>query len=329
MKLLLACFVSCLVMMGISGCSTVRIPVSVQHPAEIDLSGYKQIALGTFQGNLGEGFYDRIKQGLVESPSHFQVLDRSRLNQILGELRLSQSDLVDARYRVKVGRLLGATALITGSMNKAYNENTTSFMGKCKSKERGEYDCRGYERQGVLKTSGSVDVIDLQTGQILKSKAMNDTCEKTNRATDESPAYIDVDALTEQCLQNKVSIFMRSVSIWSEVISAPFEKDSALPEINRGIAYAKSGDMKEAANIFSSTARASENSRSVGGKSIATAYWNAGLAYLYVREYDKAIDSFKKAFSFNPDEKYLQEKNRAEYLKRDRQKLDGQLGNNR
>lgn len=329
MKLLLACFVSCLVLVGLSGCSTVRVPVSVQHPAEIDLSGYKQIALGSFQGNLGGAFYDRIKQGLVESPSRFQVLDRSRLNQILGELRLSQSDLVDTRYRVKVGRLLGATALITGSMHKTYNENTQSSQGECQSKQRGKYHCWSYERTGVLKTSGSVDVIDMQTGQILKSKALNDICPETNSSVDESPAYIDVNALTERCLQRQVNNFMRSVSIWSEVVNAPFEKDSALPGIDRGIAYAKTGDMEEAANIFSSTARASENSRSVSGKSIATAYWNAGLAHLYIREYDKAIDSFKKAFSFDPDEKYLQEKKRAEYLKRDRQKLDGQLGNNR
>lgn len=329
MKLLLACFVSCLAMLGISGCSTVRVPVVVQHPAEIDLSGYRQIALGTFQGDLGSKFYDRIKQGLVDSPSRFQVLDRSGLNQILGELRLSQSDLVDVRYRAKTGRLLGATALITGGMYKTYNESSSSSQRTCKTKERGEYNCRVYERSGVLSTSGSVDVIDLQTGQILKSKALNDTCAVTNSAIDESPAYINVNALAEQCLQNQVNIFMRSVSIWSEVISAAFEEDSDIPEIDRGIAYAKTGDMREAANIFSSAARAAEKSRSVDGEEIAIAYGNAGLAYLYTREYDKAIDSFKRAFSFHQDEKYLQEKRRAEYLKHDRQKLDDQLGRKR
>lgn len=324
MKLLLAYFVSCLVMAGVSGCSSaVKIPVSVQRPAETDLSAYKLIALGNFQGNLGGAFYERIKQGLVESPSHFQVLDRSRLDQVLRELRLSQSDLVDTRHRVKVGRLLGASALITGWLNSTYSEGVQSYQLKCRSQV-----CMNYQTTGVLRISGSMDVIDLQTGQILKSKMMNDTCQDSAWSMNGPPVHVDANALAEKCLSKQVNIFMRSVSIWSEVIDAPFEKDSALPGIDRGIAYARAGDMSEAANIFSSTARASENSRSVGGKSIATAYWNAGLAYLYMNEYDNAIDSFKKAFSFNQDEKYLQEKMRVEYLKRDRQKLDAQLGNN-
>lgn len=324
MKLLLTCFVSCLALAGLSGCSsTVLIPVSLQRPAETDLSAYKLIALGNFQGNLGGAFYERIKQGLVESPSHFQVLDRSRLDQVLRELRLSQSDLVDARHRVKVGRLLGASALITGWLNSTYSEGIQSSQMKCQSQV-----CVIYQTTGVLKISGSMDVIDLQTGQILKSKILNDTCQNSALSMNGPPVHVDANVLAEECLSKQVNIFMRSVSIWSEVVIAPFEKDRALPEIDRGISYARAGEMAEAANIFSSIARASESSKSVGGKSIATAYWNAGLAYLYTRKYDNAIYSFKKAFSFNQDEKYLQEKKRAEYLKYDWHRLDAQLGNN-
>ena len=326
MKSLLAGMFLCLAIVGLTGCSsTVKIPIMVMHPAEIDLTGYKQVAMGDFSGELGSPLSDRIKQGLVGSPSGFQVLDRSRLNQILGELRLSQTDLVDPRYRAKAGRLLGAAVLITGRMNKTYHEDVESTQGKCKSKERGEYSCRSYTRQGVLKTSGSVDVIDMQTGQVLKSKLMNDMCMQTQSAVDESPARIDVSGLTEQCLSKRAADFLRSVSVWRETIAVAYEKDSDLPEIERGISLAKFGDMAGAENVFASVAKASEKSASVKGKSVATAYWNLGLTQLYTRQYDKAIKSFKKAFTFNPDEKYLQEKLHAESMQRELRILDTQL----
>lgn len=300
--MLIRCFVACMVMVGLSGCSTVRIPVVVRHPAEIDLFNYKQIVLGDFKGELGEKFYQRIKYGLVESQSHFQVIDRSRINQ-----------------------LPVSSALITGNMNMTYSENSTSTQAKCKSKDRGEYNCTSYQRTGAVSTSGSLDVTDMQTGRILKSKLLNYYCPATTSSVDESPAYIDKNALTEKCIQDQVNIFVREVSIRSDVIYAPFKKDSDIPEIDRGIAYAKAGNMMEAAITFWSAAQASENSRSVDRKSIATAYWNAGLAYLYSSEYDKAIASFDKANSFNQNEEYLQEKAHAENLKRERQKLDQQL----
>lgn len=330
MKPLFAGMALCLTMLGLPGCSTTAyVPISVMHPADIDLTGYKQIAMGDFSGDLGMGLSDRIKQGLVESPSHFQVLDRSRLNQIMGELRLSQTELVDPRYRAKAGRLLGATVLITGRMNKTYQEDYQSSQARCKSKDRGEYTCWSYTRQGVLNTSGSVDVIDLQTGQVLKSKLMNDSCAQIQSSLDERPARIDVSGLTEQCLSKRAADFLRSVSVWRETISVAYEKDKALPELERGIALARFGNMAEAESVFASIAMAAGKSASVEGKSVAKAYWNMGLTQLYTRQYDKAIGSFKKAFAFHPDEKYLQETRRAEYMRQEHQKLTSQLNNAR
>jgi tetratricopeptide (TPR) repeat protein len=315
----------CLVVIGLAGCYTVKVPVNILHPAEIDLSSYKQVAMGEFSGELGTALSERIKMGLIESRSHFQVLERSRFDQILRELRLSQTDLVDSRYRTKTGRLLGASVLITGRMSKNYQENFSSFRATCKSKERGDYSCTDYTRQGALKTSGSVDVIDLQTGQVLKSKLMNDTCVQNHYAIDETPEYIDVSGLTEQCINKRAADFLRAVSVWSETVAVSYEMDSHLPEMERGISLAKFGDMTGAENVFASVAKAAEKSKSIKGKSIATAYLNLGLTQLYTRQYDKAASSFKRAFKFDPDERYLRETQNVEYMRRDQQKLDSQL----
>lgn len=312
-------------MVAAAGCSTVNVPIAVMRPAEIDLTGYKQVAVGDFRGNAGQHFSDRVKEGLVNSPSGFQVLDRSRLNQILKELKLSQTDLVDPRYRARTGRLLGATVLVTGNIHNNYKEDTRQERGECKSRERGKYTCWSNIRSGMMTTSGSVDVIDLQTGQILKTKGLSNTCGLTNEAVDSSPARIDVNALADQCVSKSAGDFLRTVSVWREVVNIAYEKDSALPEMERGILLAKTGDLAQAENVFASVARASEKSASVGGKSIATAYWNLGQTQLYMRQYDKAISSFDKAFALNADEKYLREKQRAETMRREERRIGYQI----
>lgn len=72
----------------LSGCSTVNVPIPVTHPAEIDMTSYKQIVLSEINGNLGGQFGDGVKNQLVES-NRFKVVDRARLSQIMGELKLS------------------------------------------------------------------------------------------------------------------------------------------------------------------------------------------------------------------------------------------------
>ena len=324
MKLPSLCIVAAVVFSA-AGCSTINVPIAVMRPAEIDLAGYKQIAVGDFRGNAGQSFSDRVKEGLVNSPSGFQVLDRARLNQILRELQLSQTDLVNPKYRAKAGKLLGATVLITGSVYSNYKEEIQRERNECESRERRKYTCWTIIRSGVLTTSGSVDVIDIQTGQILKTKGVNNSCGLAYEAVDSSPAQIDVNALANQCLSKSAEDFLRTVSVWREVVNIAYEKDSALPELERGILLAKTGNLAQAESVFASVAKASEKSKSVGNKSIATAYWNLGQTQLYMRQYDKAISSFDKAFSFNVDEKYLKEKQRAEIMRREERRIGSQI----
>ena len=59
------------------GCGTVKVPVTVTHPPEIDVSKYQQVALVDIEGNLGATFYDELKYRLVEA-GHLKVIDRDR-----------------------------------------------------------------------------------------------------------------------------------------------------------------------------------------------------------------------------------------------------------
>lgn len=312
-----------LVMFLLSSCGTVNIPMRVTHPAEINMTPYKQVALAEIEGNMGQNVSDAIKNLLIES-GRFQVVDRSRLDQIMKELNLSQSDLADTFNRAKLGKLMSASAMIAGRAEGTYDEKLTKEETVCAKYIGGQMvsvACTKYMRKGTYRTAGSIDVIDIQTGQILKSKLFNNVCEKKNTAYDGIPESIDTGALGSECLTKNVHAFMKAISPWTETVQSPFQTDKAIPELEQGINKAKMGDLNESTTIFANAAKAAEGNASIKPLSIAKAYFNLGLAYQYTDEFDKAIEAFKKAYSLHPSEMFLKEKNNCERLKADKRKL--------
>lgn len=323
MKGLYLCCLLLILLILFSGCGTVKVPIAVTRPAEINMTPYKQIAIGRIEGNMGQAFSDGIKNQLVES-SRFQVVERSRLDQIMKELNLSQSDLVDSKNKAQLGKLLGASAMITGRLNGKYDEKRRHERVKYVDKERGRYYRTHYYRQGEFKTGGSIDVVDIQTGQIIKSKALSSSRKDETSAVDATPDDIDQDALAGACLAENISTFIKAISPWVEHVQVPFETDSAIPDLEKGIQQAKLGEMQEAIRIFAAAARASETNAKIKPGSIAKAYWDLGLVYEYTWEFDKAIECFKKAYSLDSSEAYIKEIKNTEKLRAERKKLEQQ-----
>jgi len=307
----------------VGGCATVRVPVQVTHPAEINMAKYKQVAITKIR-NLGEPFAADLKDRLVES-GRFTLVDRARLDQIMRELKLSNDDLVaQSKKAAKLGNLLPATAIITGRTDGKYDEKVTYSNGTCyrdKNDKKG-YPCRTYTRTGIYSTSGSIDVIDVSTSQILKSRQLGNRCENSNSATGGEPETIDKDALASTCINQNVTKFMKAISPWTETVQAPFRKDGELPELESGVNKAKIGDMQGAADTFAAAAKSAEMNPKVKPKTIAMAYWNMGLAYQYSDQFDKAITAFKKSCVLDPSDECTQEIKNCEKLRQEKRKLD-------
>jgi len=305
-----------------SGCGTVRVPMHVTHPAEINMNSYKQIAISNIGGNMGQSFADGLKYRLVEG-GRFKVVDRSRMNQIMKELNMSQSDLSSSENRLKLGGMLSASAMVAGHTEGKYKEERTKSKSTC-TKNKVEYPCTIYYRKGVYRTSGSIDVIDVQTGEIVKSKMLNAISERTTRATDADPPSIDKDSLASSALSINIHTFFKAINPWTETVQVPFVKDKAIPDLERGINQAKMGELQEAIKVFADAAKAAEGNAKIKPKSIANAYFDLGLAYNFSWEFDKAIKAFKKAFSIKAKDDYLQWIERAKRQKAERKKLEEQ-----
>ena len=306
----------------INGCGTVKVPIKVTHPAEINMSQYKQIAISDIRGNMGQAFSDGLKNQLIES-GRFNVVDRYRMKQIMKELKLSQSDLADSGNTIKLGKLMCVSALIAGHTEGNYKETTTRKRGKC-YKDKKEYSCTTYFRKGIFSTSGSIDVIDIQTGQIIRSKVLNAVHNKSTSATDDTPPSIDKGSLENAALSENLETFMKAITPWDEMVQVPFKSDTNIPDLEHGINLAKIGELNEAIKIFRFAAKAAEGNAKIKPKSIAKAYWNLGLACEYSCDYDNAVAAFKKAYALNPEDEYIKEIKNAQKLKAEKKKLDEQ-----
>lgn len=119
--------------------------------------------------DIGTGISDMLVDELVNDGS-FRVIERKRLDAIMAEQDLAQSERADpsAKTLVQIGKLLGARYVVTGSVTKFGTENSNkSFSG-------GGWGSKyGVGSVGTAKGKANVAIttriIDTTTGEIMAS----------------------------------------------------------------------------------------------------------------------------------------------------------------
>lgn len=119
--------------------------------------------------DIGTGISDLLVDELVNDGS-FRIIERKRLDAILAEQNLAQSDRADpsAKTLVQIGKLLGARYVVTGSVTKFGTEKSSKNFGG------GGWGSKfGVGNVGTSKGKASVAIatriIDTTTGEIMAS----------------------------------------------------------------------------------------------------------------------------------------------------------------
>lgn len=124
-----------------------------------------------WEGNqdIGSGISDMLVDELVNDGS-FRVIERKRLDAILAEQNLAQSERADpsAQTLVQIGKLLGARYVVTGSVTKFGTEESNKRVSG------GGWGSRyGVGSVGTAKGKANVAIaariIDTTTGEIMAS----------------------------------------------------------------------------------------------------------------------------------------------------------------
>lgn len=132
---------------------------------------------------------DALSKGLasmmiyeIAKVSQLKVVERDRINFLVDELKLQQSDLVDESTAVKVGKLIGAHTLLMGGFMK-YSKDQFRIDARLVKVETGEIIKADYvegkpdeimslEKELVIKMLANLDVMptDDEQSEILKGK---------------------------------------------------------------------------------------------------------------------------------------------------------------
>jgi curli biogenesis system outer membrane secretion channel CsgG len=314
----------------LAGCATTTgVPLQLTHPSEINMTPYKQVVIGEFRGNMAEDFVAAVKEALVES-GLFKVLDRAQMSQILGEQTFSTSDLADSKRRLRLGKLLTGAALITGRVDGDYDERDSHQPRTCEKlagkdsqgkKVYQKYDCTLHVKTGRAATSGNVDVVSVETGEIIKSKTLAGTCEARTQAEGAYPESPDSRVLRACAQRSNVAVFLKAVKPWSETVIANFHKDSSVPSWETGIRHLQIGDLPAAISEFRGAQETLERNPAVNARKVAKAYANLGLAHKFAGNFDQASAAFQKAFTLSGDQRYILEKDSVSRMKREKDDL--------
>lgn len=317
------------VTMLVAACaSPSNIAMQVRHPSEVNMPNYKTIAFGDFRGNAGSVFAGKVKEAVVTA-NYYQAVDRSQLDAILAEAKLSYSDLAASGNKVKLGNLLPASALLQGSLSDNYTEGVSSTLKTCyKTVKEGDkyvsvgYQCTEYTRTGSATIRGSVDIVDVETGRIIVVKDLSASCPASTTATDATPAPIDSGGLINTCISDKAAAFTKMIQPWTSTAYVVFhENDTDVKEMARGIQLVRLGENAEAKKYLNDLYAAKQMDGKVKPEDLGKIKWNLAMIYAYTGEFDEAVKALKEGYRITGDIHYADYIKTVEGMKADAAKL--------
>lgn len=297
----------------LGGCGTTKFSVPIKRPAEINLSKFNKIAIGEITGPGSADLSEALTTALFNSKS-FEVLDRQHLDQLLKELNLNVSGLVNEESASKVGELIGSSALIFGRVSK-YDYSEQIFEDKWQDKKG--YNHIDYTREGIAIMDVNLQVTDLTTGKIIAIKKFSVENKGKEISRDEKPPYINKDRLLIKSREDVVNNFMRVIAPYTEYVKVTFLDDSDVPEFEQAIRRIKIGEWFAAQSLYNEAV----NKYPTNSK----AHYNLGVVFEYNGVFDKAEQHLKKAYTLEEDKLYLEELKNSKRMKADRNKLQEQL----
>ena len=160
-------------MISLSGCAQ-KTTVSALQPAEVDrMADTKKIAVTSFSyDNIGLAtkIESEIARKKVNHKNYFTIIDRTDIEKVLKEQRFQKSGLVDKKSSIKIGKIIGAQAIVSGEVSTASMSRTPYYERrlKCadkKCKKMYEYNVRCYKQLATL--SAQIKIVDVEHGDII------------------------------------------------------------------------------------------------------------------------------------------------------------------
>jgi hypothetical protein len=261
------------------------VPVVVKHGASVILTGASQVAVAEFEGKCGGDIADRITSALTSS-GDLQVVDRRHVKTLLGELNFGRDGLLNPTTIARVGRILGATALVVGNCDSDIQQE--SFL------RRGFLDKKDHRVILVrASASASIHIVDLAT---LKTYAAGVYEGKDERQYDVMP---DQAVVLNKAYEDIVEAFIRVVAPWTETIELAVYDDEQ-GNLKAGAVSIRLGAFGEAEELFRATIEAHATGGAGATKMLSKAYHNLGVVLIGAGRFREAEGALERSLSLRP-----------------------------
>lgn len=179
MQKLILLFISVIIVFLVTGCAQ-KVNIRALEPAEIDRVAYtKKIAVTDFN-NDQVGLSRKIEANLagfkIDMKNYFTMISRNDFDKIIKEQKIQNSGLIKQSTVVEVGELIGAQAIISGSVSTPTSQDSHFYESRvrCADKKCSElvhYKVRCMKRAVGL--SAEIKIVDVQKGDILFADTLN------------------------------------------------------------------------------------------------------------------------------------------------------------
>lgn len=192
-----------------AGCSQ-KVTIRALEPAQIDRAALtKKVSVLPFEHDR-VGLSDRIESNLANqkfnNKNYFTMINRKDFDKILAEQKIQNSGLVEISKAVEVGNLLGAEAIISGSVGRASSSDTYYYETRLgcadkKCKELVPYQVRCTKR--ITSLSSEIRMVDVSKGDIIYADSMDKSLEYSHCSDDSNP--LPSTEITAQKLANAMA----------------------------------------------------------------------------------------------------------------------------
>jgi len=163
-----------------TGCAQ-KVAISALEPAEVDrAAATKKIAVTAFQNDnvgLSSKIEAAISSSKLDGKDYFTLMSRTDLDKILAEQQIQNSGMLDQGSAVKVGKLLGAQAIISGSVGKPTSSDVGYYVKRTKCNKDNCYEYNVACTKRTVGLSSEVRMIDVQRGDIIYADQMVESAE--------------------------------------------------------------------------------------------------------------------------------------------------------
>jgi curli biogenesis system outer membrane secretion channel CsgG len=266
--------------------------VPVAHPPELVLPNVKRIAITGFAGApCGQELKDHLSETITRSGT-FELIDRTTLGSLRAEQDFQASAFADRANAVRLGKLLGPTAIMAGAVSRCTVEYSpiTSQQGYKDKKGRIHTN---YSRSTTAHLALSVQVIDVATSKVVLFRTIAYDPVEERQAEDQYPAVVDAREVLEAAITAAGRDVEHLLFGWMESVNVTVHADKEC-DLKPAASQIRGGDFTGAAETMQKAI-----DRQCGAPkdtvALAKAYHNRGIALTYAGRPDEGLRSLEVA----------------------------------